>query len=66
MQQHAVHAQRIGRSRLSGLANTLPGGGTNGYAISDLNAITESLNGSFEAGTASQYAQDHLVYGACP
>jgi len=50
----------------SGLVNTLLGGGSNGYVISDLSGNLELLNISFEGGTPDQFAQDHLVSGACP
>jgi hypothetical protein len=49
-----------------GLANTLLGGGSNGYAISEVAAIADSLNTAFANGVVSTFAQDNLVNGACP
>lgn len=47
-------------------ANILLGGGTTGYAISDINTILLELNGAFNGGTPSAYANDHLYSTACP
>ncbi|MFO7690588.1 MAG: hypothetical protein R6W83_08560, partial [Cryobacterium sp.] len=49
-----------------GLANTLLGGGTNGYAIADIAPLTVELNSSFGGGGVSTFAQNHLVNGPCP
>jgi hypothetical protein len=48
------------------LANTALGGGSTTDGISDLNTIALDLNDSFNAGTPSTFAQDHLFNGACP
>jgi hypothetical protein len=47
-------------------ANIALGGGTAAYSFADLDALTTNLNFSFEAGTVSTFAQDHLFNGACP
>jgi hypothetical protein len=44
----------------SGLVNTLLGGGSNGYTISELYPLTVDLNSSFGGGGVSQFALDHL------
>ncbi len=49
-----------------GVVNTLLGGGSGPYPISDLSPLTGSLNSSFTAGGVAAFAQDHLVNGACP
>jgi hypothetical protein len=50
-----------------GLVDTLLGGGSNGYAITDLDPITADLNAAFVDGTtASTWAQQHLQPGSCP
>jgi hypothetical protein len=48
------------------LLNTLLGGGTGPYTISQLEGITAQLANSFPAGVVSPFAHDHLVVGACP
>ena len=48
------------------LANTLLGGGSNGYSITELTPIAAELNNAFTTGAPSTWAQDHLVNGACP
>lgn len=47
-------------------ANTLLGGGSATYSINDLSPIASALNGAFDAGTVSTFAQDHLFAGSCP
>jgi hypothetical protein len=47
-------------------ANTALGAGSTLYAISDLDALVDSLNLSFESGSVEVFAQDHLVNGVCP
>lgn len=47
------------------LANTALGGGATTISMADLNLLAIQLNGSFEAGAVSQFAQDHLFNGAC-
>jgi len=49
-----------------GLANTLLGGGSNGYAISAMNLVVLELTAAFSGGVPSAFAQDHLFAGACP
>jgi len=49
-----------------GTVNTLLGGGSATYSISDLDPITSAINGSFVGGTPSTFAQTNLVNGACP
>jgi hypothetical protein len=46
--------------------NTLLGGGSATYSITDLDPITIDLNASFGGGGVNSFAQDHLVNGACP
>ena len=46
--------------------NTLLGGGGSIYDINTLAPVAFDLNGSFAAGAASTFAQDHLFNGACP
>jgi hypothetical protein len=53
------------RSFLS-TVNTLLGGGTAAYTISQLYPVTSNLNTAFYDGTATTYAQQHLFNGACP
>jgi hypothetical protein len=48
------------------LANTALGGGTTGHSINDLDAAAGGLDSSFEAGTATTFAQQHVFNGACP
>jgi len=47
-------------------ANTALGGGSTGFAISDLDDVTHQLAGAFLGGTATSFAQGHLVNGTCP
>jgi hypothetical protein len=47
-------------------ANTALGGASTGFAISDLDDVARQLDGAFFGGTASSYAQAHLVNGTCP
>jgi len=44
-----------------GMVNTRLGGGSATYTISDLFSVTIDLNGSLLGGTASPYAQQHLL-----
>lgn len=47
--------------------NTAPGGGSAIYDIDPaLTLVTFALDASFEGDSPSQFAQDHLVSGACP
>ena len=48
------------------LANIALGGGATGYAITDLDGLTDELAAAFNDGTVTTFAQDHLVDGACP
>ena len=48
------------------IANTLLGGGSNGYSLANVAALAGSLNTSFGGGTVTTFAQQHLVNGACP
>lgn len=48
------------------LANSALGGGVTTLTITEFHLITEELNASFGGGGVSQFAQDHLVNGACP
>jgi len=47
------------------VVNTLLAGGSSPFSIADLGPITEQLNGAFDRGAPSPFAQDHLVNGAC-
>jgi hypothetical protein len=47
-------------------ANTALGGGSTGFAISDLDDVARQLDGAFVGGTATSFAQAHLVNGTCP
>jgi hypothetical protein len=42
------------------------GGGPPLYPITDLFAITQELNGAFESGLPTLFAQTHVFNGACP
>jgi hypothetical protein len=42
------------------LVDTLLGGGSSSYTIANLARISDDLNRSFEGGSVSQFAQDHL------
>jgi hypothetical protein len=48
------------------LSNTLLGGGSAIYTIAQIDPLVRELNAAFGAGSVSQWAQDHLVSGACP
>ena len=48
------------------IANTLLGGGTASFSIADLDPVIADINGSFDGGIVSPFAQDHLFNGACP
>jgi hypothetical protein len=43
------------------IINNSLGGGTTGYTIDDLDLIAEELGNSFDDGTVSTWAQDHLA-----
>jgi hypothetical protein len=47
-------------------ANVAIGGGATKIPIADLNWMAIQLNASFENGSVSQVAQDHLFNGTCP
>ena len=51
---------------LLAMANTLLGGGSAFYTINDIADTVITVSGSFVGGTASAYAQSHLVNGPCP
>jgi len=53
-------------SEVLGLANTLLGGGSNGYTIVALTDLATLLNNSFLDGSPSTFAVEHLVNGSCP
>ncbi|MEO6528816.1 MAG: hypothetical protein ABIP93_19520, partial [Gemmatimonadaceae bacterium] len=61
-------------SALSGLTvrellaalNQALGGGPAAYAYEQLGNLVRDLSQSFQGGIPSQWAQDHLVDGACP
>lgn len=46
---------------ISALANTLLGGGSNGYTIDSLGVLIEDLNNAFSGGVPETFAQDYLV-----
>jgi hypothetical protein len=49
------------------IGNTLLGGGTASFTITELALVADSLNSSFNGGTVSTFAQDSLVNSAsCP
>jgi len=52
------------------IVNALLGGGSSGgFTIADigtLDPVTASLARAFEGGTPSDFAQQHVVHGACP
>jgi hypothetical protein len=48
------------------VANTLLGGGSNGYDISDIGPLTVLVDTSFNGGAATSFAQAHLINGNCP
>ena len=52
-------------SGLLGLANTLLGGGSNGYTITEILTLVAAVNTAFTDGAPSTFAQDHLVNGSC-
>ncbi len=45
--------------------NTL-GGANNGYSPTTIALVSQDLNSAFRDGSPSDFAQDHLVIGACP
>jgi hypothetical protein len=53
-------------SQVLPIANTLLGGGTASVSIADLDPVIEDINGSFDGGIVSAFAQEHLFNGACP
>jgi hypothetical protein len=48
------------------LAETLLGGGSGIYTISDIEGLLTTLDAAFEGGTPSAFAQQNLVAGPCP
>ncbi len=53
-------------NEVMGIANTLLGGGSNGYGIVAIADLVGDLNISFIDGVPSTFAQEHLVNGPCP
>ena len=51
---------------VTGIADTLLGGGSSVVTITDLYPIVAELNVAFGGGGVSFWAPDHLVNGACP
>ena len=51
---------------ISALANTLLGGGSNGYTIDDVAEVAGQLGEAFLNGVPNPFAQDHVVNGPCP
>jgi Bacterial Ig domain/Secretion system C-terminal sorting domain len=49
--------------QLLSIANVLLGGGSNGYDINEIVSVLMEVNGGFNGGTPSQWAQDHLRIG---
>ena len=49
-----------------GLANAVLGDGSVTYTAGELSTLAREINASFSGGIVSQFAQDHLVNGACP
>lgn len=52
--------------QLRGVMNTALGGGAPAYPIADLSALLMNVNGAFEGGFVTTFAQDHVVNGTCP
>jgi hypothetical protein len=50
----------------SAIANTLLGGGSNGYTIDDVAEVAAQLGEAFLNGVPNPFAQDHVVNGPCP
>jgi hypothetical protein len=50
---------------LQPIVNASLGGDPTPYTIADLSALLMQVNGAFEGGTPTTWAQDHLVVGAC-
>lgn len=50
---------------LQPIVNASLGGDPTPYSIADLSALLMQVNGAFEGGFATTWAQDHLVNGAC-
>ena len=48
------------------VANTLLGGGSNGFNLDDIASLTETITLAFFNGSPSTFAQDHLINGPCP
>jgi len=48
------------------LANTLLGGGSNGYTIDDITEVAGQLSLAFFNGVPNHFAQNHVVNGPCP
>lgn len=53
-------------SELLAIANTLLGGGSNGYSIAAINESVAGLNTAFLDGAVSSFAVAHLINGSCP
>jgi hypothetical protein len=53
-------------SEFLGVANTSVSGGATTDSLDAIDAVTESLDGAFEAGTPSSFAQASLFNGPCP
>jgi hypothetical protein len=51
---------------ISALANTLLGGGSNGYRIDDATEVASQLDLAFFNGVPNTFAKDHVVNGPCP
>ncbi len=53
-------------SQFEGMVDTLLGGGSAAYTIADLDLVVDDLDDAFGLGTASRFAQAHLINGPCP
>jgi hypothetical protein len=51
---------------ISALANTLLGGGSNGYTIDDVVEVVGQLSLAFLNGAPNTFAKEHVVNGTCP
>jgi len=51
---------------ISALANTVLGGGSNGYTIDDVAEVAGQLDMAFFNGVPNPFAQEHVVNGPCP
>jgi len=54
------------KSRLLGVVNTALGGGSTTDSIANLDPMTFDVNGAFEGGAPSSFAQTNLFPAACP